>query len=552
MTTEQPMELRRYHAAKKHKDQFQGLLSDAYRFVLPEHDPLGTQTAGQDKRRELYDDTACDAVDQRRARLHGQLFPPFREFMSFAPAGFTDLARTDASFLDAWGQDETMSQWRAYEAEARRKFHQAVEISNFHTEIDPTLIDVQISYGALLVREGTAGNPLRFEAAPVAQTVVEEGPSGRLENIYRTWSVKVTDIADRWPEAKVPPELTKRARDNPAATVDLLECCLARPDGGADYSLWWPEKAVKLWDTRFEVSPWIAFRMGKASGEHLGRGPVLRVLPAIKTANKVVELVLKNASVRITGMWQADDDGVINIQAIKLQPGIIIPKAPGSQGLQPLVGPGDIDLSQLILADLRKSIRMGILGPELPGNEDTTRRTAYEWTSRERTLEAVELPATLRLLNELADPLATRILHLLGRPSMAGSPYYIEPFKLGGNELRPIPVSPLIRLQDTVDADRAIRAIAELGSLFGPEIVGKKVDVMRFASWFLEYRGFPTELIQRDQPVSPQQEQQAAAQQMMDQIGAVGAQAAAQSFGKQLGGNLAAGLDPNGGAGASL
>ena len=38
----------------------------------------------------------------------------------------------------------------------------------------------------------------------------------------------------------------------------------------------------------------------------------MTTLPDIKTANKVVELILKNASIAVTGIWLADDDGVLN------------------------------------------------------------------------------------------------------------------------------------------------------------------------------------------------------------------------------------------------
>ena len=58
----------------------------------------------------------------------------------------------------------------------------------------------------------------------------------------------------------------------------------------------------------------------------------MKALPDIRTANKVVELVLKNASIAVTGIWQADDDGVLNPGTVRLVPGTIIPKAPGSAG----------------------------------------------------------------------------------------------------------------------------------------------------------------------------------------------------------------------------
>ena len=76
-------------------------------------------------------------------------------------------------------------------------------------------------------------------------------------------------------------------------------------------------------------------------------------MPDIKTANKVVELILKHASIAVTGIWQADDDGVLNPATVRLTPGTIIPKAVGSAGLTPLEAPGRFDVSELVLGDLR-------------------------------------------------------------------------------------------------------------------------------------------------------------------------------------------------------
>ena len=53
----------------------------------------------------------------------------------------------------------------------------------------------------------------------------------------------------------------------------------------------------------------------------MGRGDVLTVLPDIKTLNKVVELTLKNAAIAVTGIWQAEDDGV-TLQHYYVKPGI--------------------------------------------------------------------------------------------------------------------------------------------------------------------------------------------------------------------------------------
>ena len=142
-----------------------------------------------------------------------------------------------------------------------------------------------------------------------------------------------------------------------------------------------PDRPVLLADGRFAESPCVAFRWLKAPGETYGRGPVMKALPDIRTANTVVEMVLKNASIAVTGIWQAEDDGVLNPATVRLVPGTIIPKAPGSAGLTPLAAPGNFDISQLVLNDLRARIRASMLADRLGPPQDA-KMTATEVLER--------------------------------------------------------------------------------------------------------------------------------------------------------------------------
>jgi len=128
----------------------------------------------------------------------------------------------------------------------------------------------------------------------------------------------------------------------------------------------------------------------------------------------VVELVLKNASIAVTGIWQADDDGVLNPATIKLVPGAIIPKAVGSAGLTPLEAPGRFDVSQLVLDDLRAAIRKALLADKL-GQINAPRMTATEVLERAAEMARV-LGATFgRLQSELLSPLISRTIAILAR-----------------------------------------------------------------------------------------------------------------------------------------
>ena len=54
---------------------------------------------------------------------------------------------------------------------------------------------------------------------------------------------------------------------------------------------------------------WITTRWSKSGFEVWGRGPV-PTMPAIKTLNLTVQLILENAEMAIAGSYVYDDDGV--------------------------------------------------------------------------------------------------------------------------------------------------------------------------------------------------------------------------------------------------
>jgi hypothetical protein len=67
-------------------------------------------------------------------------------------------------------------------------------------------------------------------------------------------------------------------------------------------------------------NPFVCFSWGKCAGEIYGRGPLLNALSAIKTTNLTIELILENAQMSISGIYQMEDDGVINPDTINLCP----------------------------------------------------------------------------------------------------------------------------------------------------------------------------------------------------------------------------------------
>jgi hypothetical protein len=489
--------LKRFARAEAKRRLWDGILREAYDLALPTHEPTQAEKPeGAARDREIFDGTAVRALDWKRAKLHGDLFPPFRHWTSFSPNG------QDAESLS----DEEQRQWKAWADPAENAFHKAIDRSNFHLEMPLALGDALISTGALLIQAGTPEDPLRFEAVPIGQVVPEESPDGTIRTVFRVFDVPGRDITERWDDAKIPADKQQRIKDDPDAAHKIVEATVWDPKAKRfDYTVILCEGEHRIVERKYPTSPWVVFRMDKATGETMGRGPVMKVRADVATANKTKELILKNASIAVAGLWQAEDDGVLNPANIRLVPGAIIPKAPGSEGLKPLESPGRFDVSQVVLQDLQQNIDAGIKGPQLPPIDEGG-RTAYEIGERRADQIAVDLPMSLRLLTECQAPIVRRCLAILMSPAMAGSPYHIEPLLFGERAVEPVPTSPLAAMQDIADAQQQMQAYA-MALQVDPETVSVLVDRAAFLREYLSVNGFAEKHLRNLKEVAAEQQQ---------------------------------------------
>jgi len=463
--------LRRLALARAERSTWEPHWQECYDFALPNGKPFNnTPVAGDRRVDRVYDGTAPDGVEQLAAALLAQLTPPGSDWFGFVPG-------TEPSSDDGFSKDLERAA-----ARAREQFDR----SNFVVEIHQAFLDlVTAGTACLLVEEAAPGesSALRFTAVPLAELVLEEGTSGRLDTTWRVTETTVASLRARFPDATPPDEMIRAERDDAERTFPLIEAALpddagwrwiALTDAGAEPTI--------ISEGRFAQSPFINFRWLKAPGETYGRSPVMKALPDIKTANKVVELVLKNASIAVTGIWQAEDDGVLNPANIRLVPGTIIPKAAGSSGLTPLAAPGRFDVSNLVLDDLRARIRHALLADRLAPVTDT-RMTATEVLERSAETARI-LGATFgRLQAELIRPLIARAVSILRRRGE------IPDIRLDGRSAGLRIRSPLARAQGGRDVEATLLWLESLKDL-GPEALAV-VDVTRTARRLAEAYGVP-------------------------------------------------------------
>ncbi len=404
----------RYRQAEARKQQWRNYWQECYEYAFPQRENVCFSGAQENetpvKNQHIFDGTAPNAVDQLASSLLAELTPPWAKWFGLkAGPELTEEERAQVAPTLEKTSDILL---------------QNFEHSNFAVEIHQCYLDlVTVGTSCLMFEEASVGeaSAFRFYAVPLREVTLEESGSGRLDTTFRSSTIKLETLKLRFPEAEIPQEWLEDEEKN---NFTLVEAVIPKHGklgcSGYEYTAIACkgeneiENGIVLKEGHFETSPFINFRWQKAPGEVYGRSPVMKALPDIKTANKVVELILKNASISVTGIWQADDDGILNPANIKLVPGAIIPKAVGSKGLTPLEAPGKFDISQLVLESLRTRINHALLADRLAAIA-TPNMTATEVLERSAEVARILGASFGRLQSELLTPLLKRAFHILRR-----------------------------------------------------------------------------------------------------------------------------------------
>jgi hypothetical protein len=491
MTGLSPEAIRKgFERARERRQPWESLWRECYAYALPQRGlGLGAEFAPARRYSDgLFDGTAQDAVEQLAASLLAELTPPWSQWFGFRPGHGAD------------GEDRAALAGYLEDMADRVRGH--FERSTFAVEIHQCFLDLAtVGTATLMFQEAPVGEPsaFRFCAVPAAEMYIDGDQNGQIRHHYRANGLTLAAIRGRYPDAKLPEWLVEEGERNPEQRHDVVEAVLQQAQGyGYGAMLLHPARDggrdCVLAEGQFDQPPFLTFRWMKGAGELYGRSPVMTALPDIKTANKVVELILKNASIAVTGIWLADDDGVLNPANVKLIPGSIIPKAVGSAGLTPLQAPGRFDVSQLVLDDLRARIRHTLLTDRL-GPVATGKMTATEVL--ERSSEMTRLLGAMfgRLQSELLNPLVHRAVAILRRRGE------LTGFELDGRAVELQSRAPLARIQAREDVQNVLLWLDTIGRL-GPE-ASRVLDVAEAARWLASMLGVPDELVAAETPMPP-------------------------------------------------
>lgn len=488
MSKLEPREImKRAEKAEARKDQWRTIYEECYEFALPQRNLYSGyyegKTPGQNKMARVFDATAVNSTQRFANRIQSALFPPYRNWCRLQAGNDVPEERKDeiGQALDIYTE----------------KMFDVIRQTNFDLAMSEFLLDLCVGTAVMLVQPGDDDGPVRFTAVPQYLVSLEEGPYGVVDNVYRKMRVRLDVLQRQWPDAKLSADLQKKVIEKPEEEIELLEATVwSQSLQTYCYHLIYSKDkkhvgAVELVYRTMKVSPWIVSRYMVVSGEIYGRGPLCSALPDIKTLNKVKELVLKNASIAVAGVYTAADDGVLNPNNITIAPGAIIPVArnggPQGESLKALKSAADFNVGQLVINDLVMGIKKMLLDDTLPLDTQSA-RSATEIVERMKELSQNMGAAYGRLITECMMPLVNRILYVMDEQNLLDMP-----LKADGKVVRIIPVSPLAQAQNMDDLQNVLQ-FAQIAQSAGP--MGQvAINQDEMIDYIIEKMGIPRRVI---------------------------------------------------------
>ena len=478
--------LERYERAKSKRENFVPLFEECYEYSLPQRESFYHETIGQRRDDKIFDETAVVGVQEFASRLQSGLVPNFARWADLTAGSEVPKEQRD-------GVNNELDEVTEYVFEV-------IQNSNFAQEVHESFMDLAVGTGVLVCEEGDAVHPVSFSAIPLPHVILDTGPDDKIDHVYRERkAIRFDQLPILYPKAQLNPQLQSMMTNSADKTTTVLELIcrdysVKNEEAYLSYAFCMTTNTVIYTKAMKGIgsNPFICFRWSKCAGEVYGRGPLINALSAIKTTNLTVELILENAQMAISGVYQMEDDGVINPDTINLVPGSIIPKAMGSAGLQPIQAAGDFNVAQLILSDMRLNIKRALYNDML-GNPDRTPASATEVAERMADLSRRIGSAFGRLQAELVQPVLQRVIYILKKQGR------IEVPTVNGREVKVKSVSPLAQAQANQDISSIARFLELVNGTFGPEMTMVLINSEETAAHLAKKFGVPDSLIRDEE-----------------------------------------------------
>lgn len=470
----------RFQAAKADRGQYENYIDTGFKFSIPQRRIYLEAQNKLAPNPEIYDDTAIIGVQRFASKMQSMLVPSQQSWMKLKAGSDTP-------------EEEREGKQQGYDEQSAIFFEELAH-SNFDTQIAESFQDLAVTTGALLVNPAPAGSAssVHFQAVPMGEYYPEASPGDRIRNNFREHEIKLARISQFYPDAQLSAEHNATLEKDPLAKITVIESCLYNiTEDTYSIVVLDPKVDYVLVQREEKVSPWVIFREHVVAGASLGFGRIMRLLPTIKSLNKVQELTLKGGAMAVSGTFTAADDGVLNPYNVRLRPGGVIPVLSNdtrSPSIARLDTPTNYDWSAMLTEDMKSKINDTLLANPYGQVDSTPVRSATEIAARSRDIFDSVSSSFGRMQVELVAPVISRVSYILANAGV------MKEMNINGRETSYDFISPLSRLQQSADVENVIEWMSMVASM-GEELMQTTVKMEAIPAWLGKQYGVPQELM---------------------------------------------------------
>jgi len=477
----------RYEQSKSNMELWRGRLSEIYKYFFPPKDKFYDRTEGQSVTNPIWDSTGQLSATNFANFLQQTLMPPYERWIELSiGSAFTsndNFSKQEKEDINKKLQNDT------------ELLFEYLDQSNFVLAVSESFQDLVCGTGVILVQEGTLSRPLDFTSVPIANLVVSNNAGDYIQDYWRRWEIKPSEIKDKWPLS----EISIDSKTSKESKIFMVEGCIYFPENEDNkkyfYYLQLEEEKTLILKKWYSYSPFVGFRYSKISGETLGRGLAEIALPYVKVLNKMVEYELQGAKFRAYPAYIDMSGRSLNPYTTKILPGSLTPIRWNGVGdpIRPIPPGGDPNFAQLSIQNLRRMINEILYSDPLGNIEQTPNKTATEISIRQQNFLKRSGNASARLARECILPLVENAIIILRNKGILKN---IETsqgdfeYSVSKNHIKIEYKAPLMSLQNKNDLQRLLQwseivaqleSIKQIGWMMNveqiPLYVAEKLDV---------------------------------------------------------------------------
>lgn len=443
----------------------------------------------------------------------------------------TDAARTQASAIIS-GLTPANSRWFGLDVdhasdEEKRWLDQSADVlwrnihnSNFDSAAYEGNLDLMSAgWFALYIDTDREKGGFVFQLWPIASVYCDTSRADeKIDIVYRCYELTAEQAVNEYGDA-LAEKVKKQAEREPSSKIRFVHAIYPRKDGKqGEVAKKLPIASVHVdldnkrvvRESGYNEMPVVIPRWMQIPQSVYAIGPVSDALPDAKTLNEIKRMELANADLAISGMWIAQDDGILNPQAITVGPRKVI-IANSVDSMRPLHSGADFNISFTKCEQLQAAIRKIMLADQLqPQNGPAM--TATEVNMRQQLIRQLLGPIYGRMQAEYLQPLIERCFGIAFRAGVFAD----APESLVKKYINVKYVSPMARAQkfDEVTAISNFVQMAMQSAQVNQGVLDN-IDFDKATRFTGEALGVPAQVVRTEQEIEAIRQQRAEQEQAM-------------------------------------